>query len=349
MNPKASDNTMGKDAAIDSAAQEWFVLMQTGEPTAEDRQAFTRWRDTDPRHRAAFEELEAVWLAAASLRSAFDSPSPQSQRGPALPKPDAPPRRTSHRSLAHNVSRKVPWRGLAATFAAMAAFAVFAGPSVALRMHADHLTRAGEQAQIALPDGSQAWLNTDTAVAVNFSNDVRRITLLKGEAQFDVATDPQRPFTVEADLGSATAVGTIFTVREFEGASEITVVEGIVTVEAFAPSLEQDGGDASTLTEAERVRIHSGGGLSPVETVTLASANAWREGYIAFQNLPVDEALAELDRYRPGKILLMADKERLDAITARVAIDTIDDGLNAIAASSGLSVMKVTDYLVIVR
>lgn len=57
----------------------------------------------------------------------------------------------------------------------------------------DHHTAVGEQARIELPDGSIAWLNTDTAIDVRYSENRREIVLLKGEAQFDVQKIPDRP------------------------------------------------------------------------------------------------------------------------------------------------------------
>lgn len=345
MNQDTSDAN-ADDEAVDAAAQEWFVLNRTGTPTEEDRRQFRLWLEKSPRHAAAYDELEAVWTDVASLRVAFEPSEPEVRSESTPASAERAPAPEPRQAMLPTRSRTFAWGSLAVAFTA---FAVVFGPSAALQLEADHLTGVGERANAQLPDGSVAWLNSDTAIAVEYSNDVRRVSLLKGEAQFEVSPDQARPFVVAAAHGTATAVGTVFTVRELQRASAVTVVEGIVDVEAFERSSTGAPEETRGLTETQRVYLRGGAGVSSVETVNLSSVGAWKEGYISIQDLPVAQALAELDRYRPGKIVLMAKENNLNSITARVAIDTLDDGLNAIAATNGLSVIRVTDYLVIVR
>jgi transmembrane sensor len=80
------------------------------------------------------------------------------------------------------------------------------------RFAADHVTAAGETARVSLPDGSTAWLNTDSALRVAFDGARRLIRLLEGEALFEVAHDPARRFAVLAHDGLSTALGTRFAV-----------------------------------------------------------------------------------------------------------------------------------------
>lgn len=335
------------DNPIENAAQEWFVLLQTGQPSAEDRRKFELWRKQDARHQAAYDELKAVWSGVEPLRDAFAQQATdtqpeaifaESEQSSPPPVPSLPGQSTW--------STRFRWCSLGA---AIVLAAVLFGPSLAIQLTADHRTGVGEQAQVELPDGSKAWLNTDTAISINFSEDHRRISLLRGEAQFDVTSDPQRPFSVAADYGTATAVGTVFVVRDSDSTSTVTVVEGQVAVKAREKQYPSFGEKIPTLTQGQQVQVLAEHRLSSIETVNLSSVHAWREGFISIGDLPVDEALAEIDRYRPGKIVLMTDSRDLDSITARIAIDTVDDGLKSIAASSGLSVIHVTDYLVILR
>lgn len=333
--------------AIDSTAQDWFVLIQAGEPTEEDRRQFKAWLEEDPRHRAVYDELETVWAGIDGLRTAFE---------PSAPRPRLEAVGLAEESTASRPPQVAPTRsiwpihiGWGSLAAAVVLFVVFLGPGFMLQLEADHLTGVGEQSRVELPDGSTAWLNTDSAISVDFSDERRRITLLRGEVQFDVSPDAQRPFTVAAENGSATAVGTVFTVRDFERVSTVTVVEGKVAVSLEQqPTLEMIQKNP-VLTESQQIRLLSEEVFAPIEAVRLSYVNTWRDGFISIQDLPVDEAIREIDRYRPGRIILMADEDSLQSVTARLSIDTIDDGLNAIAASNGLSVFRVTDYLVIVR
>ncbi|MFD2427832.1 FecR family protein [Sphingobium scionense] len=95
----------------------------------------------------------------------------------------------------------------------------------------DHYrTALGETRTVQLADGSRIHLNTNSSVEVALRDDIRQITLLKGEAQFDVAHDKKRPFIVNADGTLVRAVGTMFNVRLRADVTELTVIEGIVAV-----------------------------------------------------------------------------------------------------------------------
>ena len=76
---------------------------------------------------------------------------------------------------------------------------------------------------------------------------------------------------------------------------------------------------------------------------------AWRDGVVAVEGLAFERALAEIDRYRPGRILLWTDGSALEPVTLRLSIAALDEGLDALAATHGLTVTRVTDYLVILR
>lgn len=95
---------------------------------------------------------------------------------------------------------------------------------------ADYSTVQGEQRTVALPDGSMVYLNTDTAIAVVYGDDERWVELLRGEALFQVASNPDRPFRVIAEGGMTEAVGTAFVIREDPVDTVVTVTEGVVEV-----------------------------------------------------------------------------------------------------------------------
>lgn len=333
MDQRAPDPQEGSDP-IDDAAQDWFVRMRTGTPTGEDRTRFAAWRAADPRHGAAYDELTALWADMDGLRHAFaPPPSPAPFQRP----------RTSAR----------PWLWGSLIAASIALTAMMA-PGIVTRLQADHRTGVGEQARIDLPDGSVAWLNTDTALALAYTEARRHIALLHGEALFEVAEDPGRPFAVLAHAGRSTALGTVFAVRSDAGGAMVTVSEGTVAVASPVTERGPQRGAAGTgaeavLMPAEQVRYASGTPPGPVRRVDPATIAPWRDGFIAIRNRPFAAALAEIDRYRPGRILLMADADSLDPVTARLSIAAIDDGLEALAALNGLTVTMVTPYIVILR
>ena len=172
-------------------------------------------------------------------------------------------------------------------------------------------TAVGERSTTELKDGSVATLNTDTRIAVSYTQDERLVTLVHGQALFDVASDPGRPFVVVAGEQRITAIGTVFDVR-FEGTEvQVTLVEGVVEVTpdaAFAADLMPSAPDP------EPVRLASGQWLRTsavrtdqqpvVETVDADQATLWRQGQVFFDDVPLSEAAVEMNRYSTVQIVV---------------------------------------------
>lgn len=134
----------------------------------------------------------------------------------------------------------------------------------------------------------------------------------------------------------------------------VTVTEG--RVEVVSPLSDSSGATTQraaqgsvVLKHGEQTRYTTGAPPSAVDKVHTATELAWRNGFIAIRNQPLADALAEIDRYHPGRIVLLADTGKLQPVTARLAINSVDNGLDALAATQGLKVTRLTDYLVLVR
>ncbi len=333
----------------DEAAQDWLLLLSSGDATADDRARFERWVDSDPSNRAAYEEVRELWQGIDDLRDAFAPPEQGVSRRGRMQASGAVRRPTARRRGARWGPPQAAWGAVAA--ACLVLLAAVA-PELALRLEADYRTAVGEQAQVTLPDGSIAWLNTDTALAVNYTSGRREVSLLRGEARFQVAQDPKRPFSVGAHGGRAQALGTVYSVRDHDREVTVTVAEGTVGVLSPAPPRETtapDTGARAVVNAGEQVRYREGAPPGAVRRVDAAAVTAWRHGFIAIRGLPLAAALAEIDRYRPGEILLLADSATGEPVTARLSIRSIDNGLAALAATQGLSVTRVTDYLILVH
>ena len=332
-------NRHGTVDEIDAAAQDWFLRAGAGGLSAEEHACFEAWRNADPRHFAAYEELRSLWAEIGSLEPAF---APQGRERPAEPPPQ------QHRL------RPAWWRtGSVVTGLAAACLLLFVfGPATSrlpARLLADHSTATGEQRMVSLPDGSIAWLNTDSAIDIAYTPERRRVKLLQGEALFEVQKDAARPFDVVAAEGRTTAVGTAFAVKEAGEGATVTVTEGIVRVTSpdtsgLAPA------DTGALVEAgQQVTYRRGEAPGIVRPLDAAATTAWRHGSIVIRGRPLAEALAEIGRYRGGRIVLMGNASRYGAVTARLALADLDGGIDAIAATHGLTVTRVTNYLMIIR
>ncbi|WP_339851100.1 FecR domain-containing protein [uncultured Nisaea sp.] len=325
MNPE--QETM-QETPVD-AARDWVIQLASGDVGEADMQAFKAWLAETPEHQAAFEQERQFWQQMESLRGAAD----------AMARREFVPSR--------GYGRKT-WRtalvgGLAA---ACLMLGVFFGEDVRISMLSDYSTVQGEQRTVALPDGSTVYLNTDTAIAVTYGDDERRVELLRGEALFQVASNPDRPFRVIAEGGMTEAVGTAFVIREDPADTVVTVTEGVVEVRS---PLGAAGSEASVRAKrGQQTRYRTGAAPGKPVSVDVAAATLWRDGVIRMDDLPLDEAIAELDRYRPGRILLLGNAP-YRAVGGAFDISDIDGAVAGLAATHDLTVTHISPFLVILR
>jgi transmembrane sensor len=165
-----------------------------------------------------------------------------------------------------------------------------------------------------------------------------------------VQKDASRPFDVVAVDGRTTAVGTAFAVKDVEASATITVTEGIVSVTSPDTASGSAADGNGTLVEAgQQVSYRRGAAPERVVVLDSGATTAWRHGAIVIRNWPLAEALSEIGRYHTGRIVLLGDASRYGSVTARLALTDLDGGIDALAATHGLSVTRVTDYLMIIR
>ena len=259
--------------SLDDQAIEFWVHLHSGQASAADRLAFQVWSQLSPAHCAAAEEAQAIWGALPQTATAqgFSAPIEQAPRRP----------------------RRV-WLG-AALAASLAAVMVSVG-SVMPSLYADYHTGTGERREVLLEDGSHIWLNSGSALSVDLTGNQRSIRLYQGEALFQVAKDPSRPFIVHAAEGEVRAVGTRFDVDLRGRQVGVRVSEGIVQVDS--------AGQSTRLTIGQGLSYTEGQAPGAVQHLDVASLDAWQRGKLIFNNRPLGEVLAELERYLPGKLYL---------------------------------------------
>jgi len=205
---------------------------------------------------------------------------------------------------------------------------------------ADYRSATGQQRQIALADGSTVLLNTASAVSVDFSEQQRLLTLHRGEAFFKVAADSKRPFVVKTDVGEVRALGTAFDVKLQDQQASVTVFEHAVKVTSASGEIKE------RLAEAEQL-LFSADSISPPTHVSLQRAAAWHQQRMVFQDKPLAEVVAELNRYHPGKIVMVGDALKNLPITGVFGIADTDVALQSIEQSLPVKVRKITDHLVL--
>ena len=291
----------------ESGAAHWDARLRSPDCTEAEHAAFAEWRDADPANRAAFERLQSILD---QLREARHRPELRSIRDFALGQ--AQPRRSWVLGRAAAIVALTCGIGLAGYgIERLTSGITFfsngetAGPQT-------FATAVGERSTVPLDDGSTVSLNTQSRITVEFDEFHRRVTLLAGQALFEVAKDPRRPFVVYAGNQRITATGTAFDVRLDADQVRVTLVEGRVAVDATTQNLKPSARSASSARASARTELEPGeqlvvsaGAVEPeVRHANVEHVTSWREGRVVFEDAPLSEAVAEINRYSTTQVLL---------------------------------------------
>lgn len=323
------------ESAVEAQASAWVARLDSDSWTDDDQRQLRAWLRGDPARREALQKMAALWGELDTLTALLEQPPSRRQRWPWLIAPAA----------------------LAAGL--MAALLHNPNPQPHVQEQQPqglHTTSTGVQREIVLPDGSRLHLNTRSYAQVDYSDTTRRITLLSGEAFFDVIRDPQRPFLVKAGHHEIQAVGTAFSVRMHPRELEVLVTEGVVEVsdgpidaassEAAAPALQ-----AISLRAGQRIRVDERKPAAieslPEEEVTRQLL--WREQLLGFVDAPLADVIAEYNRYSPTSIVISDEALRDMRIGGHFRTDDPDALLQALEKSFGIRVVRGGDVILLSR
>lgn len=320
---------------IAAEAAVWVTRLHGPSRTRQMELECLAWQQRSAAHREAFERCTETWesVPRLTLANAFAA----AQSGGA------------------SLSAVSSWRRQAARWApGIAAVLVVLSVGLGYQEWRDrdlYVTGVGEQRLVVLDDGSRLTLNTGTALRVDLDAARRSVTVERGEALFEVAKDPGRPFVVHAGESEVEALGTVFTVR-YAAMSEptadrlaVTLIEGRVAVRPV-----EQGGDATpvgvvTMGAGDRVRV--GGAVvgrgAPAEVRVdrpdVDQITAWRRRQVVFDDDLLPQAVAEMNRYSRTPIVLL-DGSGLEGLRVSGLYGTGDaEGFaNAVANLHGLQV-----------
>jgi len=304
---KPNGETMDADV-LKREATAWVVRLSSGEATRNDLQDLRSWCQRSPSHAAAFDRARSLWQAlgpAGELYLGHDGATAGARPG----------RVGSGRA---GVSRRGILVGALATAAAVPMVVV---PPwhlwlSAAEVMADYHTRVGEQRRIALADGAVLELNTASALNVDPRDGGDRLELLSGEVAVTTASDQPRPILVRVGGGEVSARAASFTVRHGADETRVTCLAGTVVIRC-------GGGDAS-LGPGQQIEL-GGQRLGPAVAVDTTAVAAWRQNMLIFHNEPLVRVIAEVNRYRPGRIVLLRTDLAERLVSARFKLDRLDD------------------------
>jgi transmembrane sensor len=319
------------DPVVDEAL-EWLAVQQNTQLDAATRQRFEAWLARSPRHAEEFRNVEAMWGSAPLRKAAAATPV-------GLRNSVGDRRQRWSRPPVSGWSRR--------SVAAAAILVIVAGawqlPNLMLRWQADYVTATGDRAEISLPDGSTMLLNTASAVSVDFKNGRRQVTLLEGEAFFDVLHDPAHPFRVTGHFGEVQVKGTAFAVRSENKEDTVVLERGRVGVSRLT-----DKNDHVDLLPGETVAAMAAG-FSPVAKRDPGELLAWRDGRIIFENQPFARVLDELRRYYKGTVIVVDSRVNNLAVTGNYRLDDVAGAIQTLADAAGVTMNRLPGGIIILR
>lgn len=318
-----TDSDPPNDPDTAQAARDWIMRLASGEITEAELAAYRRWA-ADPAHDAVFEHELALWRSLGAIGDRL---------APSGPPPSAKSAGRARLSRA----------GYAGAAIAACLAIMMTGPELVLRARADHHTGVAVQS-LTLPDGSRAVLDAGSAITVRYDGEQRLVELLRGRAWFDVVHDERKPFRVAAMDGMVEDIGTAFAVGEEDGTVGAAVTEGVIRVRSPGESARW-----MTLRAGQRASWSRGGTPAREADITPSRIAVWRENDILLDGVAVRAAIREIGRYRPGPTLVMGRVDDLPRVTAIVRAERPDEGLDALAASARLEILRLPGGIAIVR
>ena len=320
--------------AIEREAAAWVVREERG-LTAAEQDALSHWLAADPSHGEILRERRWAWREFDRIAGlpATLTPAPD----PDLLAPRAA--RSKGSSPRWRVFAWVSAAAAAATILLWVAEAPRKVPSGQLAPSRLSTALAAPCEQRTLEDGSLVQLNRGAQLSIDFTAGVRRVRLMRGEAHFAVAKNPERPFVVEAGGVTVRAVGTAFNVQLTSAAVEVVVAEGRVAVgrEAEAHSTPM----ASVLDARQRVVVPlRETGLGP-PAVTLSEAElatrlVWQPRMLDFTDAPLASVVEELNRRNPVQLVPESAALRELRVNASIRSDNVEGFVRLLESSFDL-------------
>jgi transmembrane sensor len=321
--------------AIEREAAAWVVREERG-LTPGEQDALSHWLAADPRHGEILRERRWAWRE-------FDRIAGLPATLMPAPDPDLLAPRSA-RAKSHSPR----WRVLAWVSAAAAAAAIILlwvgvapRPVPSGQLSAPRLSTAlaAPCEERTLADGSRVQLNRGTQLSIDFTAGVRRVRLLRGEAHFVVAKNPERPFVVEAGGVAVRAVGTAFNVQLTSAAVEVVVAEGRVAVGREA---EAESSPPAPVLEARQqvvVPLRDAAPVPPPITMSeaeLAARLGWQPRMLDFTDVPLAIVVAELNRRNPVQLIPESAALRDLRVNASIRSDNVEGFVRLLESSFDL-------------
>lgn len=366
-----SDNVlrMFDRRTVEKEASEWIVRFEGDEQLGpSDIDSFKAWVAQSAMHKKIITEYVSLW-GDMDLLSELMLSTPAKRRQAS----------SSSLNSTGNTAPAASWWGPVKVWGSASAALVL---SVAVMMNlylryidypsmnGVYVTRTGETQSLTLSDNSVIWLNTDSRIEVDYNSVSRRITLLQGEAHFEVTKNANLAFKVFVGDKMVEAVGTAFSVHKKDKFINVIVTEGRVDLAAPTPfdvageakhnnlqiSSSLEPSDDAHIEENLKVMgsldagqsielpLNKAGSMGDLEVLDQREINQkllWREGLLVFSGEPLQEVIQEVSRYSNIHITISDPKLRSMRIGGQFRIGETDALFDVLENGFGLQVSRL--------
>lgn len=341
MNPTPHSRS-GQTEAIEATAAAWLARQDKG-LTPDEQAEFALWRFSDPAHTVAVDRLNRAWVTLDQLRDF---------------RPEAQTHPDKDLLATQRPAKIVAWPlltgSLAAAAAVMLGLSLWTQPAAEAPYHRKAIIHPGAE-RLTLEDGSVVELNTGARVDVQFTPNERHVQLVQGEAHFNVAKNPARPFTVTAGRVSVRAVGTAFSVALGRTQVSVLVTEGTVKVnEVPAGPNAATARELSQLIAGQRIVVAAESAPAGAATVTemtpaeIERACSWQAMRLEFADMPLGDVVAEFNRYNRQPLTVGDPATAGILVGGTFRADNAEAFVRLLEASFGLTVSR-RDGAIILR
>lgn len=285
---------------IEEQARAWVIRLDGESMDAQDYQQFRAWLAAGEQQRESFKRIAELW-------DVLDTVMPElaeTEIAVAAQQQDKPVKSSAF-SWAYGVA--------ASLLIGISFLAVWQLTDNPQSYQSNYVTKIGELETVSLPDGSGISLNTKTKTDVNFTDKARIVHLLEGEAHFEVAHNPDKPFVVYVADVAVKAVGTAFTVQlRADNTVEVTVTEGKVALSSFQHAvvpaespIEQLAAakDLGSLVEGQHMLVKQNDVvLENLPAPRIEKKLSWRQGMLSFEEDRLEDVIKEVGRYTSTEI-----------------------------------------------
>ncbi len=327
---RMTDRQAQPPESLATEANQWAIRLTDDPDDQTLRQEFSAWHARSPAHAEAWTSALRIWSLTGAIGPELLPTS--ARQSPPATRPD----KTRHRIIR-------PITAIPVT-AALCCAAWLLFPTLRIAMLADYTTATGQNRTVMLADGSSVTLGGKSAIAVSYTATRRNVTLLTGEAFFQIRHDTTRPFRVSAGELHARDIGTRFDIRMDRAEIRLGVQDGKVGM-----SLSGTDAPPELLMQAgDEVQVDRQTGKITQNTVAPDAVGSWRSGTLMVENETIGRVIDTLSRYYPGFIVRYDSALNTRHVGGLYDLNNIPAALQAVVLPAGDHVREIAGHVLLI-